>query len=277
MSAENGKVCSNCRHCKRYYDEGGMCHCKCEVIGKWLSYIRVAEGWCKHWAKDTELNPNKDGVKSELEGEETMKYIIMCGGEYPQWERPKQLKLIDGEMIVERTIRLLRESGVEDIAISTLNDTFEVFGVPLLKHNNTFGHGGEWIEAFYPTTKPACYIFGDVYFSPEAIKTIVETKTDSIEFFASAPPFSESYKRKWAEPFAFKVNDQGYFRECIEEALVLKKYGILHRLISWELWQVIKKTPLNEIDYTNYAAINDYTCDIDYPEDIAALERVLNE
>lgn len=54
MSEENGKVCCNCRHNKRYRGKSGTIHCECEINGKWLSYIRVMTGWCKHWAKESE-------------------------------------------------------------------------------------------------------------------------------------------------------------------------------------------------------------------------------
>ena len=54
-----------------------------------------------------------------------MKYIIMCGGQYQQWSTPRQLIKIRGEPIVARTIRLLRENGVTDIAISSSNKVFE--------------------------------------------------------------------------------------------------------------------------------------------------------
>ena len=60
-----------------------------------------------------------------------MRYIIMCGGSYEHWPQPKQLTRINGEPIIERTIRLLRENGVEDIAISSNNDVFRQFGVPV--------------------------------------------------------------------------------------------------------------------------------------------------
>lgn len=52
MSEKNGKVCCNCRHNKRYYYEGGMYYCECEVTGEYLGYTRVMEGWCRHWAKE---------------------------------------------------------------------------------------------------------------------------------------------------------------------------------------------------------------------------------
>lgn len=193
-----------------------------------------------------------------------MKYIIMCGGDY-HTDKPKQLFEINGEPIVKRTIRLLRENGIEDIAISSNDERFEKLGVPCLRNGfNTFGNGGYWIDGFYPTKEPVCYLFGDVFFSPEAIKTIVETETKDIEFFASAPPFAKEYIKQWAEPFAFKVVAVDFFRMCIDTTRKLAIAGRFNRdPIAWELWQVINLTPLNEIDYTNYVAINDYTTDFD--------------
>lgn len=209
-----------------------------------------------------------------------MKYIIMCGGTYKKWETPRQLLPINGEPIVARTIRLLRENGIEDIAISSNDPIFEQLGVPVLKHNNsmivskTLNVSGYWVDAFYPTDEPVCYLFGDVVYSPEAIKTIVETDTDDIEFFASSPPFSPEYIKPWAEPFALKVVNTDHLKHAV---CITKQYadmGFFKRHpIMWELWQVIQATPLNHIDYGNYTAINDYTCDVDYAEDIELIEN----
>ena len=204
-----------------------------------------------------------------------MKYIIMCGGDY-HTDIPKQLLEVKGEPIVARTIRLLKENDIplSDIFISSNDDRFGAFGVVLLKHKNNYGNGGRWLEAFYPNKDPACYIFGDVVFSPDAIRKIVSTDTDCIQFFASRPPFSTMYHKNWAEPFAFKVNDQEYFQKCIEDTKRYESEGKFHRgAVSWELWQVIKGTPLDWIDYTNYYPINDYTCDVDFPSDLEPIER----
>lgn len=204
-----------------------------------------------------------------------MKYIIMCGGSYQVWDRPRQMTVIKGETIVERTIRLLRECGVTDIAISSNNAIFEAFGVPVLRHENNFrvvGYNdcsGYWCDGFYPMDEPVCYMFGDVVFTKNAIRTIVESYTDDIEFFASAPPFAPEYYKPWAEPFALKVVNQERLRQAIEDVKRYDAEGKFNRPpIMWELWQVLTGCPLNFIDYTSYTVINDSTCDIDNPSDI---------
>lgn len=202
----------------------------------------------------------------------------MCGGTYDNWSIPRQLSKVNGEVLVARTIRLLKENGITDIAISSNNEVFEQFGVPVLKHKNDFvvgvdNIGDYWVSAFYPIDGPACYLFGDVFFSDEAIKTIINTKTDDIEFFASCPPYSEYCAKQGGEPFAFKVINQTHFRTSIDRVIELDKLGKWNRHpIAWELWQVIKETPINHIDWNNYTAINDYTCDVDNPWDISKIE-----
>lgn len=241
----------------------------CDRCGK---PIRSYELLCPECDKGLENWTNKNKYR----------YIIMCGGTYEKWQTPKHLVKINGEPLVARTIRLLKENGVENIAISSNNELFEQFGVPVLKHNNPYhlpkDHDAEspWLDAFYPSDDPICYLFGDVVFSPYAIKTIVETETDNIEFFASAPPFAENYCKPWAEPFAYKVVDTKRFFEAIEETKEYEKQGCFYRQpVSWELWQVIKHTKLGEVIYTNYTVINDYTCDVDDPEDARLIERMM--
>ena len=203
-----------------------------------------------------------------------MKYIIMCGGNYTRFEKPKHLTEINGEPLVARTIRLLRENGVEDISISSNDERFEVFGVPVLHHDNPWvvrGYDdvdGWWVDSFYPTEEPTCYMFGDVYFSPEAVRTIVRTSTSDIMLFGSKKPFAPDYPKPYREPFAYKVQDQKRFRAAINKTKRLHKQGMFSRHpTAWELWKVIRGTPLIK-GPKGYTVINDYTCDIDTPEDV---------
>ena len=208
-----------------------------------------------------------------------MKYIIMCGGEYKKWQKSRQLIEVNGEPIVARTIRLLREAGVKDIAISSDKFVFSQFGVPVLTNDNDYtarkynDMDGFWCNCFYPTDEPACYMFGDVIFSPRAIKYIVDYKTDDIMLFGSKPPFSAEYPKRWIEPFAFKVEDQEHLHEACREVKRLEAEGMFYRKpIAWETWAVIHGGDPNGIDTDSYIGIDDYTCDIDNPEEV---EQVL--
>ena len=211
------------------------------------------------------------------------KYIIMCGGHYVKWQTPRQLTEVQGEPLVARTIRLLREAGVDDISISSDNPVFNQFGVPVLVHDDDYtarqynDMDGYWCNAFYPTDVPTCYVFGDVAFSPAAIKTIVETDTDDIMLFGSKPPFAPEYPKPWIEPFAFKVHDTDHLKEACAEVKRLDKLGKFNRKpIAWELWNIICKGDPNTIDQS-YVAINDYTCDVDKEGEISGvIQGVIN-
>ena len=210
----------------------------------------------------------------------------MCGGNYEKFETPRQLTKIKGEPLVARTIRLLQEQGVEDIAISSNNDIFNQFGVPLLKHENNFKViveeynvrcEGWWVDAFYPTNEPTTYLFGDVFFSPEAIKTIVETETDDFEFFASAPPYSEYYFKPYQEPFAFKIVNTKHLRQAIEDCKLNYMNGLFWRHpIAWELWTTLKYGRMkkrHDVYKGTYTVINDYTIDVDSVADVKLIEQ----
>ena len=51
MSAENGKVCCNCRHNKRI-GEAPCISCYCDIDNSYLTYITVMTFWCRHWSRE---------------------------------------------------------------------------------------------------------------------------------------------------------------------------------------------------------------------------------
>lgn len=215
-----------------------------------------------------------------------MKYIIMCGGISTTWETPRQLYKVNGEAIVERTIRLLRENGIEDISISSNDARFEQFGVPVLNHENNYVSAGYnkntglWCECFYPTNEPTVYLHGDVVFSPQAIKKIIETETNDIAFFGSKYPFAPQYPKWYIEPFGWKVVDTDHLKRAVEDVKRLDKQGRFGRQpIAWEVWNVISRGPDGDVNtiYDDYAVINDWTCDLDYPDEARMMEEIVRK
>lgn len=209
-----------------------------------------------------------------------MKYIINCGGEYKQFETPKHLTVVNGERIVDKTIRLLRENSIEDIYISSNNPIFDTCGVPRLENkNNTFTSNGEeytgfWLDAFKPMNEPVCYIFGDVCFTKNAIKTIVENNDKGNILFGTSDALNEQHEN-WGEPFAYKVNDYETFFKGIEEVRKLYQDGRIKRHpIVWELYRYLHNLDINIQCITeDYVCIDDGTIDIDSPEQIERLVR----
>lgn len=226
-----------------------------------------------------------------------MKYIIMCGGNYPQFKKPKQLLEVAGEILVERTIRLLKENGITDIAISTNNPAFDYLNVEKLRHENDYLQNDEernkkskksWLNAYYPTEEPACYLHGDVYYSDNSIKKIINTEIKETMFFA-VPDVTDGRKSrniKGREPLAYKVQNQKKFRKAINDLFYMIDKGMFESdPICWNLYRQINNIKLDYYGYGNdifftkgdFIAIDDYSTDIDSLKDIPKMEKLLEE
>ena len=203
-----------------------------------------------------------------------MKYIIMAGGTYKNFEIPKPLIEIKGEKLIERTIRLLKENGIDDIYISSNNPVFDEYGKRLENPKNDFivkdgKSTGYWLDAFYPIGEPVCYIFGDVYFSNNAIKTIVDFNGTENTLFGTGIARNEEHKN-WGEPFAYKVYKYDEFMKGVAELKRLFDEGKTARHpIVWELYRYLHNLDINiQTITTDYISIDDGTIDIDSPQQV---------
>lgn len=229
-----------------------------------------------------------------------MKYILMCGGNYKDnFNKPKQLTKVNGEVLVERTIRLLKENGVDNIVISTNCNDFNYLGLPILRQDNQYEHNGInenkksiccWLNAYYPMEEPCCYIHGDVYFSDNAIKTIVETEVKDTMFFCvrDVQDGRKVLNAKGREPLAYKVHNFRMFRNAINDILQMVDDGKYENAIapfSWHLYRYLNnlKYISNDLGYINnifdskgnYVVIDDYSTDVDSPEDVEKIENII--
>ena len=202
-----------------------------------------------------------------------MYYVIMCGGQYQDFEIPKQLTVINGERLVDRTIRLLKENGVEDIFITSNDKRFEDCDAPVLHHYNSYKvvdgvQEGYWLDAFYPSFRPSqtvCFMFGDVYYTEEAIRTIVGLKCVKNTLFGTKDAKNKKHEN-WGEPFAYKVVDYAEFMRGVETVKKMQDDGITKRVpIVWELYRFLNGLDVNVqkvLDET-YVCIDDGTMDVD--------------
>ena len=208
--------------------------------------------------------------------------IIMCGGKYTFFDKHKALTTIKGEVLVERTIRLLEQNGRKDWYISTDNPDFNKYGNILHHESSYIAHRdrveGYWLDTYYPTNEPCIYLHGDVYYSEEAIKKILSLNPKENTFIGNEIARNPQHLN-WGEPFGWIIVDQDKFRKDIEKTKQLQDEGKLSRgyALSWELYRVMNGYDPNYmlINDNNYLSIDDNTIDIDYPEQINELNRKL--
>lgn len=215
-----------------------------------------------------------------------MKYVILSDSDNIEpFKIPRQLTKINGEELVVRTIRLLKENGVNDIIITSHDKRFDGLGAkryePKYNDYRPKLNKGYWVSAFpiELLNEPICFLLGDVYYSENAIKTIVKSETKTILYFCSYKNQDKRYIKRHDEPFGFKVVDYVMFKEHIERIKAFKDSGkALREPISWELYRSINNQPIKEHKMTdNYIAINDESCDIDCIEDIYKLKERIGD
>lgn len=206
------------------------------------------------------------------------KYVILANSNDKKFDLPRQLLEVNGETLIGRTIRLLKENGVKDILITASDERFKKYGEVYTPNSSDYNYGngmGYWLNAFpYELlNEPVCFIWGDVYFSEEAIKTIVNTESKKDLFFCSYNNNDSRYIKPHDEPFAYKVMDTKNFKKHIEICKKAKDDGTACREpIIWEVYRSIHNQDINEHIMTeDYITINDITCDIDNKEDFDKL------
>ena len=213
-----------------------------------------------------------------------MKYIILANSNDKTFNIPRQLIEINGEPLIKRTIRLLKENGVKDITVIAKDKRFDELKEKRYEpidsdYDYTTGKG-YWLNAFpfELMDEPVCFIWGDVYFSEEAIKTIVNTDTDSTMFFCSRNNKSTDYIKQHDEPFAYKIVDTELFKHHIDKVKKLYDEGkTVRHPIVWELYRSINGIDVNTHELRdNCVIINDITCDIDSKIDVDKLNLKFN-
>lgn len=213
-----------------------------------------------------------------------MQVIIMCGGKYHKFKKHKALTVINNEVLVERTIRLLKENGIKDWYISTNDPDFEKYDERgnIIHHKNNFevlengSVKGYWLEAYYITEEPTIYLHGDVYYTEEAIKKILNYKAKENTFIGNDIARNPQHLN-WGEPFGWIIVDNEKFKDDIEKTKRLQDEGKLERgyALSWELYRVMNGYDPNYmlINDNNYLSIDDNTIDVDEPFQIEEVNK----
>ena len=209
--------------------------------------------------------------------------ILICAGEATRWaghrDTPKHLIEIEGERLIDRTVRLLRERGVEQIfiVVREKSKAYEVEGAT------------QWVATLNPEQNAdadkflssrelwnpkgrTLFFYGDCYFSDEAMDTIVGHRREQWVLFCR-PDASEITGKPWGECFAHGIYDKDLtvLEKMLRYVADQHVTGITHRSGGWELYRaMVGRKGLDLMEHRmsdHFIEINDWTEDFDYPED----------
>ncbi len=199
--------------------------------------------------------------------------VIMSAGVAKRWKNhlniPKQLICINGERLLDRTIRLLKERNISDIWVTVREyNQFGNLGVKefLNLNNNVYN-----IDRMYGAKElaPAIFLYGDVYYTENAIDLIL-SDTNEFRFFG------RRYKgiiKNNTEIYGVKVNDwvlhQAKELRDLNESKEARD-SLLQHLLMYCLGNRPVKGYLNmaKEEFTPmFTDIDDETTDIDAPDE----------
>lgn len=186
-----------------------------------------------------------------------MRYVIMCAGKGTRWgnymNTPKHLVKINGETLLGRTTRLLKENNITDYVITGSDERYKKYGELIPQSCNDCE-----IDRFEEVEdSEICYLYGDVYYTEEAMKTIIKTKIKDIMFFGSND-----------EIFAVKVKNIDLFFKHKNKVKQLYLENKIDRCIGWEIYRSLHEIAFKEhLIKDRYVKILDETDDIDFPMD----------
>jgi len=204
--------------------------------------------------------------------------IILAAGDGARWGNyrgtTKHLVSIENKTLLERTCgQFLKYTN--DVCVVGLDDRYKVDGTSLyvIKAQNT-----HWKDAskflssknLWLQDGRTVLVFGDVYFTSEAVKTIMKDK-DSFKFFLRTGPNEETGAR-WKEIFALSF-DETMAPKIGQNLLYLASMDQVQRQAGWELYRyMIGPSAGGMFSNPHFTEINDWTEDFDFPEDLEIWE-----
>ena len=202
-----------------------------------------------------------------------IRFVIMAGGKEERWRNHlgchKHLVKIDGETLIDRTLRLLRERGHEDMYLVAKYSEYDREGVrrvpPLdLENGAVVASQDYWAEDQRTTV-----LFGDTYFTEAAMDQICQLETQEPTFIGRRRG-SRITGCPYQELFGFSLLPENHLAvihsiEHVKEAMI---QGVIRMCAGWSVYRHLQGIGLrNKKCPGNFLHIDDFSEDFDTPDD----------
>lgn len=195
-----------------------------------------------------------------------MKYVIMADGKGKRWNNhdniPKHFVVINGETVIARVVRLIRQFDKDaDVIITSHDPRYEIEGARRYEPQNNVLEIDRFTEELIEDNM--CFLYGDTYYSEEAMQLVVNTEVEDIQFFGNGKSI-----------IAIKIKDSELFRHHVENVRNLFLKGEIKQCIGWQVYQSFLNLPFGIKQVVDkYIFINDNTQDFNTPEDLKYTRR----
>lgn len=205
--------------------------------------------------------------------------IILAAGSGSRWNNfrgtPKHLAIVEKEVLLERTAKQFLKY-TDDVCVVGADERYKVDETSLyiIKSPNT-----NWKDAAkFMSSKNlwlrdgrTVLVFGDVYFTPDAVKKIMSNKDEWKWFLRSDA--SELTGCTWKEIFGFAFNGS-MVNNISQQLLRLVSLGQTEKQAGWALYKsMIGNTANGLFNNPHFEEIDDWTEDFDFPEDLERWEE----
>lgn len=190
----------------------------------------------------------------------------MADGKGTRWNNyqniPKHLIKIDGEVLLERTVnQLKRLDNNAEVIITSHDPRYEFKGATRYEPLNNILEIDRFTNELIEDD--ICFLYGDTYYSDEAIKTIINTKTNDSIFFGNSKSI-----------VAIKVNNSTNFKKHIEKVRELFLNQKIKNCLGWQVYQSFQKLPfdIKQIG-ENFILVDEKTIDYNTPKEFENRNR----
>jgi len=211
-----------------------------------------------------------------------MRAIIIAAGDATRWKNylgiPKHLAPVDGEPILPRTVRLLRERNIDDVhVVGPDDDRYRIPGsvlyIPKKEPENQDADKFLNSRDLWNTEGRTVVFYGDVFFTDSAMDSIVNFPSTEWTLFCRFNK-SKITGTNWGECFAqsFYPKDIESHRENLYYIADLHRRNIISRCGGWEHYRAMQGYREKEVnDHRHrdgkFFQIDDWTEDFDHPSD----------
>lgn len=211
--------------------------------------------------------------------------LIIAGGSGARWAdhlgAPKHLLRVLDEPIIHRTCRLLHElTPIRDVQIITVNHAYAAYDAIIAEpqgFEDARGGAKKFLDSrhLWNERDQTIVLYGDVFFTPAAIRTITEWEGDWQLFcrFGSSALTGTPWGECFAQSFAPTAHDEHLMN--LMYTSYLYERGIIGRCGGWEHYRAMQGKSDKDVMATTQPApnlgrateIDDWTDDFDWPSD----------